>query len=97
LNKRGFTLVEVLMAGSLLVTTLACFGYLLKISLNHVKKIETKAQILYQARGGMERVRQVPFADLPAAASAETAITQVAVDLYLIKVGALYTLRSQYQ
>ena len=97
MNKRGFTLVEVMIAGSLFVMTLACFGYLLKLSLNYVKRTETRALSLCRARGEMERIRSLPFASLPAAASAGVAITQVAADLDLIKVGDLYTLRSQYQ
>lgn len=97
MNRKGFTLVEVLIAGALLVMAFSCFGYLLKISINYAGKARTGAQALYAARGEMERLRSVPFDHLTAAASAGTTIIQVADDLCLIKVGKLYTLRSKYQ
>jgi Tfp pilus assembly protein PilV len=97
LNRKGFTLVEVLIAGALLVMALSGFSYLLKSSINYVRKAKTDAQTLYQARGEMERIRALPFDQLAAAGSAGTTITQIAADLYLIKVGKLYTLRSKYE
>lgn len=97
MNKKGFTLVEVLIAGAIFVTTFACFGLLLKASINYVNKAGTKTRVLYQSRSEMERLRSISFDSLAASTSAETTITQVAEDLYLIRVGDLYTLRSKYQ
>jgi len=89
-------LVEILVAGALLVAVSACFSQLLKAAIGYVNTTEANARSLYQARSEMERLRSLPFDSLPSAAQAGTAITPVADDLYLIQSGGLYTLRSRY-
>jgi prepilin-type N-terminal cleavage/methylation domain-containing protein len=97
LNRRGFTLIEVLVAGALFLTVLSSFTYVLKAAAGYVRKLETKSGELYYTRSELERIKQLPFAALSGASSGETQTLQVAGDLYLVRVKAVYTLRSRYQ
>jgi hypothetical protein len=85
-----------LIAGTLFVATFACFGLLSKASVNYVNRANTKAQALCLSRSEMERLRSIPFDHLLTEAT-PGAIIPVAADLYLVKVGDLYTLRSKYR
>ena len=96
MNKQGFTLVEVLIAGALFLTAFTSFGFMLKASMNYAARAGAKAQALCRSRSEMERLRSIPFDQLLTEASPGT-ITPVAADLYLVKVGDLYTLRSKYR
>ena len=97
MNRRGFTLIEILVAGALLLTVLSSFTYVLKTAAGYVSKLEAKSKGVYQARSELERIKQLPFAALSGASSGETQTVQVACDLYLVRVKAVYTLRSRYQ
>ena len=97
MNRRGFTLVEVLVAGALFLTVLSSFTYALKTAAGYVAKLEAKSGELYRTRSELERIRRLPFAALANASSGETQIVQVAADLYLVRVRTSYTLRSGYQ
>ncbi len=94
MNKQGVTLVELLVAGSLLVILLASCGYLFKTSAGFLNR---DADGFYHERSLLERVKALPFDQLAAAAPPGVTATRVAADLYLIKAGPLYTLRSKYE
>ena len=97
MNRRGFTLIEVLVAGALFLTVLSSFTYVLKTAAGYVFRLEAKSKEVYQARSELERIKQLPFAALADASSGETQIVQVADDLYLARAQTVYTLRSRYQ
>jgi len=96
LNRRGLTLVEVVVAGTLFLLAVSCFNYLSKISMNYVARAGARSVSLYSARSEMEKVRRLSFGQLASYSSAETKIVQMDADLCLIQVGNLYTLRSCY-
>lgn len=95
MNRRGFTLVEVLIAGALFMAGLACFGCLLKVAKDYVVKLENSSRRLYESRSEMEKLRRLPFDQLLLAGG--TKIVILSSDLCLIQTGKLYTLRSKYQ
>ena len=97
MNRRGFTLIEVLVAGALFLTVLSSFTYVLKAAAGYVSRLETKSKEVYQTGSELERIRCLPFAALSSASSGETQIVQVADDLYFVRVKTMYTLRSRYQ
>jgi hypothetical protein len=96
LNNRGFTLVEVIVAGCVFLTVIASFGYLLKFSKEYVIKTDKNTREFYKWRSGMERLRATGFDRLAATGTGETLITPLSEDLCLVRVGDLYTLRSKY-
>jgi len=97
LNRRGFTLIEVLVAGALFLIVLSFFTYVLKNAAGYVRKLETKSGELYRTRSELERIKRLPFTVLSSASSGEAQIVPVAEDLYLVRVKTVYTLRSRYQ
>ncbi len=94
MNRRGFTLVEVLAAGSLLIVMLACCGQLFAASTRCLKR---SANDLYSSRSCLERARALSFEQLTAAAPPGVTVTPLAEDLCLVRAGSLYTLRSKYE
>ena len=96
MNRRGFTLIEVLVAGALFLATLSAFGLVLKSSAAYITRTQAKTKELYEIRSELERLNRLPFASLVAASSGETQITQLAADLCLVRVKTFYTLRSRY-
>ena len=104
MNKSGFTLVEVLIAGALFVVVFSGFGFLLKTSVNYIRRERAGARAFYSARSEMERLRLVPFEALPSFSSGNVTILPMSDDLYLIDVKVkdgmrsfqLTTLRSRY-
>ena len=97
MNRRGFTLIEVLVAGALFLMVLSSFTYVLKAAAGYVSRLEAKSREVYQNRSELERVRRLPFTALANASSGETQIVQMADDLYLVRVETVYTLRSRCQ
>ena len=97
MNRRGFTLIEVLVAGALFLTVLSSFTYVLKTAAGYVAKLEAKSGEVCRTRSELERIRKLPFAALAGASSGETQTVPVAAGLYLVRVKTVYTLRSSYQ
>jgi len=85
--------VEIVVAFSLLVTTLAGCGYLFKVAASYACRTEA----FLRPRSELEQVRSLPFAQAASAGLPDLTVTPVAPDLYLIKAGPLYTLRSKYE
>ena len=96
MNRRGFTLIELLVAGSLLVALLSVCSYLFRSSTSYLGRGERQIKDLYRMRSELEEIRSLPFEQVAAAASPGVAITPLAVDLYLVQAGQLFTLRSKY-
>ena len=73
MNKPGFTLLEVLLAGALLLVAITFFGYLLKTAENSAVRAGKLSRSLVEARGKMEALRKtaptdeisVIYADVP--------------------------------
>lgn len=82
------------MAGALLVVMLSYCGYLFKAS---AKLLGRENSGLYRARSDMEKLKSVPFEQLASCSWPGVTITAAAEDLYLIRAGQLYTLRSKYE
>jgi len=59
LNKKGFTLVEVLIAAAVFIVTVTCFGQMLKVSSNYVRITRKFSRDLYLARSRMEELWRV--------------------------------------
>lgn len=85
MNRRGFTLVEVIVAGTIFLLALACFNYLSKISMGYLARARARTLALARARTTMET------------ASGEAIISKIDDDLVMIQVGKFYTLRSKYR
>lgn len=64
MNKRGFTLVEVLLASAIFVIAVSTFGYLLNQAQNSVSTIDDLSRALYIARSKVEEIRNIPFDQL---------------------------------
>ena len=95
-NRRGFTLVEVIIAGSLFVLTVTCFNYLIKSSMVYITRAKEKASSLNRDRSELERLRGLTFDQLAATGMAEIITVRLDDDLIMIQAGKLYTLRSKY-
>ncbi len=85
--------MEVLVAGALLIMTLTCCGSLFRESAGCFARSQAAAGDLYRARGEMEMAKSLPFEQLPAGVE----VSPLDGDLYLLKSGPLYTLRSKYE
>ncbi len=94
MNRKGFTLVELLVAGSLFVMMLSCCGYLFRTSARYLSR---GASGIYRSRSCLERAKALSFAQLTSAAPPGVTVTPLAEDLCLLKAGPLYTLRSKYE
>lgn len=66
MNKKGFTLVEALIAVALLVVIIPAFGYMLKQASIALHTGNNYSAAFYAARDKMEELRTVSFNDLPA-------------------------------
>jgi len=65
LNKRGFTLVELLVAASLFLVATIAFGSLLKIGLASISSASDLNRAAYLLQAEMEEIQGLPFAELP--------------------------------
>jgi len=81
LNRQGATLVEVLIAGTLLVALVAGFGYLLKFSLNYLATANNFSRAIYAARSTMEEIHRLPFDKVSKMASPKIKIAPLSADL----------------
>lgn len=84
MNKRGFTLVEVLIAAAIFIVAAACFGKILKVSSNYVIKTRQFSHDLYLARSRMEELWRV---------SPSSEIVSIQVEVGKVR---LSSLRSKY-
>ncbi len=84
MNRRGVTLVEVLVAGALWVAVISSFAYFMKVASQQTAAAEKLSHALCEARSRMEEIRSRP-------ASAEIEVIEVEVPPV-----RLYSLRSKY-
>lgn len=101
MNKNAFSLIELLVAGMVLVITAACFCSSLRQFIRYYGRLENEHRSFEIAANKMEELREVPFASLPSfnGASLEggtIAVSTVATDLLRIELNGLVTLRSKY-
>lgn len=64
LNRRGFTLVELLLAASLFLVATTAFGYLLRVGKTAVGSASKFNQSVYAIQARMEEVKRLPFDQL---------------------------------
>ena len=64
MNKKGFTLVELLIAASLFLAATLAFGYLLKLGLLSVENATKLNHAAYALQTKMEELRSLPFEDV---------------------------------
>jgi prepilin-type N-terminal cleavage/methylation domain-containing protein len=64
LNKKGFTLVELILAAALFVAAVAGFNYLLKAGSVTVDQAARLSQAVYTLQAKMEEIRSYPFSYL---------------------------------
>lgn len=84
MNRKGITLVEILIAGALWVAIIASFAYFLKVVSQQAIATERVSRALCEARSRMEELRSSP-------ASAE--LEMIGAEVPPIR---LYSLRSRY-
>lgn len=84
MNRRGVTLIEILIAGALWVAIISSFAYFLKVVSQQAIATEKLSKALCEARSRMEELRSIP-------ASAELEMIEVRVPPI-----RLYSLRSRY-
>lgn len=66
MNKRGFTLVELLVAASLFLVVTLAFGYLLKTGLASIAAASRLNQAAYTLQAKIEEIHALPFDHLSA-------------------------------
>jgi prepilin-type N-terminal cleavage/methylation domain-containing protein len=65
LNRKGFTLVELLVASSLFLLATLTFSYLLKTGISSVESAARLKQATYTLQSRAEEIRALSFSDLP--------------------------------
>ncbi|MEE8637993.1 MAG: prepilin-type N-terminal cleavage/methylation domain-containing protein [Candidatus Margulisiibacteriota bacterium] len=92
MNRKGFTLVELLVAASLFLVATSAFGYLLKTGLVSIETASRLNQAAYELQAKMEEIRPLPFNQLAALNGSafaqdrgEVSVTPVLADLVRIK------------
>jgi prepilin-type N-terminal cleavage/methylation domain-containing protein len=92
LNKKGFTLVELLVAAGLFLVATFAFGHLLKIGLDSIESAARLNQATYALQAEMEEIRTLPFEQLAALNGrafaeglGEIFVTPVLADLVSVK------------
>ncbi len=100
MNRKAFSLIELLAAGMVMVISAACFCGSLQQCRRFYARAEKRERSLAASAGRLERVSALPFADLPSmnGSSFEGAIISVATlatDLLRIEVDGLVTLRAK--
>lgn len=63
MNRKGFTLIEVLIAGALFIFSFAVFGQLINAAARLSASTENLSRALYAARSQMETLRRQPPAE----------------------------------
>lgn len=92
MNKKGFTLVELLVAASLFLVATFAFGYFLKIGMDSIESATRLNQAAYALQAEMEEIRALPFEQLAALngmafaqGRGELSVTPVLADLVGLK------------
>ncbi len=92
MNRRGFTLVELLVFALLFLLSTAAFGYLLRMGKDSVGSALRLNQALRAVQAEMEEIRALPFNNLPSLngrtfsnGSGKVLVTPVLADL--VKIG----------
>ncbi|MFH1541522.1 MAG: type II secretion system protein [bacterium] len=93
MNRKGFTLVELLVAMSIFLLVAASFSALLKASHRSAQKAEALLQTTYQLQAKMEELRLEEFANLADATPVQPGLVKVRASLAGI---TLETYRSAY-
>ncbi len=101
MNRAAFSLVELLVAGMVLVMTAACFCSSMHQFSLYYGRLEARERSTASAANKMEELRSVPFDSLPAfngtsSEGGSILVSAVAPDLVRIVIGDLTTLRSRY-
>ena len=110
MNRKGFTLVEILVATALFLLAISTFSYLLKSAKESILNARKLSQALYQVQAKMEELRGTPFENLVSTTFAENrgrvVVTPALADMVSISVELewnpkklpikLYSLRSKY-
>lgn len=96
MNKRGFTLVEVLVSASLLAALSFSFFYLAKNSSWFQKKAGEKMQAAYALQAKMEELKSLSFESLKLQ-NGKDGVKVIPIDSNLVEVraGEIYTLRAR--
>lgn len=66
LNKRGFTLVELLIAAALFLMATVAFSFILRTGKVSVRSAANLNQATYTLVAKMEKIKSLPFSQLPA-------------------------------
>lgn len=64
MNRKGFTLVELLVAASLFLTAVVAFSYLLKTGIKTISDAKVLNQAVYTLQAKGEEIMATPFEDL---------------------------------
>jgi len=91
LNKKGFTLVEILVSTSLLVIISISFFFLFQNSARLQKHSEKKLQEACLLQAKMEDLRALSFEEL----KLQKGVTIIDSNLLKIQVGSVYSLRAR--
>lgn len=91
LNKKGFTLVEILVSSSLLVVMAISFSFLFQNNARLQKYSDKKLQDAYILQAKMEELRNMPFEKL----KLQSGVIAIDSNLLKIQVGPIYTLRAR--
>lgn len=93
MNKKGFTLVELLVATAIFLAATIAFGHLLKVSLVSVNAAARLNRAACELQDKMEGIRALPFAklrgldgDIFADGRGRVAVTPVLADLLSVRV-----------
>lgn len=88
MNKRGFTLVELLVASSLFILSCSVFSLTLKTNKAYLQKARQVNQARLLLQNKIEATRQASFASLTG--------TKIAPDLIKVEIDSHWLLRSKY-
>lgn len=93
MNKKGFTLVELLTAASIFLVATLAFGYLLKTALVSIDSASRLNRAAFTLQAKMEEIRPLPFNQLGALNGStfaeslgKVSVTPVLADLVRIKI-----------
>jgi len=99
LNRRGFTLVESLIAATMLITAISMFTYVIRSAKFYGRATTELSARFNSARQVMEEAKRVGFTDLPSLSNSQILVQPLSADLFLLQTTGtvkLYTLRSKY-
>lgn len=93
MNKQGFTLVELLVAGTIFIIATSAFTYGLRVCLSNYKSASALNKAIYTLQSETEKIKTVPFAQLIkikgktfAAGKGKVSVSALLPDLLKIKI-----------